>query len=1196
MNTRNWAWSAGWLVIALFWVLPVSAATVVDTVQVDLNPLIDEAARSPQQFAVNVHHAVSASHQGVWSQHGSTSTWTYSVRIPTAISMSFHAPHVRLPPSAVLTVSGARTTFRFVARDISRTGLWGRPMPGDTLNFALSVNSSEASRVHVQITDLQAGYRSLGGGIPDHPHYRELQQRDQTASTSCTENYECNATSANQGPAHASVALIIGNLYQCSGTLLNDTSSDGTPYVLTARHCESGQLGGGNPEAASTITVFWDAITPCGADLGTVYDSNAVAQVGATTVFEQQDIWLIQLDGPPAATDAFYAGWDASGQTFSGGYTIHYALGSDQQYVEWGGTDVLLQIPGATLDIPYDSTFWGVVNSVGNVGAGASGSGLFSPNNQLVGSASLAQLSNGANSAGVCPANPPPTPTAATATGLFTAVSGVWTSTADPSSSTGNRTLKSILDPGSTGQLTTEGMAVQPITLTASAADANTGDSVTLSWNVAGAASCTALGGASGDGWAGAKAANGSKQITNALGGAVTYSLACVLADGIAVGSATVSWDYNQPVVNLTPATGGPWMLGASTKLSWDADVQPCVATGGAAGDGWAGSQPESGTFTVNVTYTGIKEYTLSCGTGQRTATESAYVDGVSPGITLVSDVTQIREGSYFQLNWFGTGTGGACTPSGGSSTDVWASTRGLVSNGTAPINETNAGTYTYTLTCTGGGESASSSATVVVTSDPASSSLSAIAPQQQVLSGSGPPPLNLLWASNVSVCSISYTTNSGLGQAIVLSGGNPSGVVYDAETQPGVVTYTMQCGALPTVTTTIDWVATAVPNALSVPTSSWATNVAYPISWNASTGPCVASGGASGDGWAGSKAKSGTQSVSETQPGPYVFTLACGSGSGATTSQVAVNIRPPYIQVYPNVTNSPVTMQPSTSIVWSSSVGPCTYLDGSSANSTPVSVAPTGSVTPTPAEAGTYLFSVTCGSGASTVYAGTLAQVTPNVPTTLTASVSNPSPYEPVTLTWASFNNTICYAGGGTGAAPWVGALPGTGSGSLIVTSDSPGSLTYSVSCDGQLAQVSVTYAAPPPTTANAQTPAVTLSPSAANQAVGQGFSLTWSSKNADACSASGGDAGDGWTGNLAPSGSMSITETAAGSVTYSITCSGAPPAATALATVVIAATQVTAPPPASHGGGGAMDFLLLFCLALSVFVRIAYPREPLR
>jgi len=49
---------------------------------------------------------------------GALSTWVYSVRIPTAISLSFHAAGIVLPPSAVLTVSTARTTARYTARDV----------------------------------------------------------------------------------------------------------------------------------------------------------------------------------------------------------------------------------------------------------------------------------------------------------------------------------------------------------------------------------------------------------------------------------------------------------------------------------------------------------------------------------------------------------------------------------------------------------------------------------------------------------------------------------------------------------------------------------------------------------------------------------------------------------------------------------------------------------------------------------------------------------------------------------------------------------------------------------------------------------------------------------------------------------------------------------------------------------------------
>src|SRR4029077_7855477 len=189
------------------------------------------------------------------------STWVYSVRVLTAISMSFHATTARLPPDAVLSVSAGRKSFRYTARNVSRSGLWGRPMPGDTLTFSLSVSASEANRVRLYIDSMQAGYRSLGAGVSDHPHYQEL-RKGAAASSGCVENYSCHVSASNQGPSHATVALIIGNLYQCTGTLINDTRADGVPYVLTARHCESGRLGGGNPDVAANVTVYWDAVSP----------------------------------------------------------------------------------------------------------------------------------------------------------------------------------------------------------------------------------------------------------------------------------------------------------------------------------------------------------------------------------------------------------------------------------------------------------------------------------------------------------------------------------------------------------------------------------------------------------------------------------------------------------------------------------------------------------------------------------------------------------------------------------------------------------------------------------------------------------------------------------------------------------------------------------------------------------------------
>ena len=108
------------------------------------------------------------------------------------------------------------------------------------------------------------------------------------------------------------------------------------------------------------------------------------------------------------------------------------------------------------------------------------------------------------------------------------------------------------------------------------------------------------------------------------------------------------------------------------------------------------------------------------------------------------------------------------------------------------------------------------------------------------------------------------------------------------------------------------------------------------------------------------------------------------------------------------------------------------------------------------------------------------------------------------------------------------------------------------------------------------------------ASQVAGQSVTLSWDSKNTDSCAASGGKANDGWTGSLALSGSMQITESSGGSTTYAITCTGAPPAATAQAIVDFTEAAGSGSTGTSKGGGGAIGVLWLLLLSLPVAVRV--------
>ncbi|HEV2285311.1 MAG TPA: hypothetical protein VGR80_04645 [Steroidobacteraceae bacterium] len=572
-------------VFLLGWAAAVAAAPRVApfVVHTDLAPLIRAAASSAVQFAVPVPHAVSTAGSGQWSVADGTATWHYAVQVPGAVSLSFHALG-SLPAGATLLVSGGEVTSSYGAEALHHGELWSRIHAGDTLELTVTVVAAAQAAVDLRIVSLQAGYRAIGAGVADHPVYRHLQPSAPPDDAACVTNYECAVTPGNTPAASATVALVIENLYQCTGTLVNDVPGDDTPYVLTARHCETGQLGGGNPAAAAGVTVYWNAISPCGTPLGSIYDGTLPSQTGARTVVEQQDAWLLLLDGQPVAAEAQFAGFDASGGAVTGGYSIHHAEGRDKQIVGWYGTAYAFARSGE-LGTAYTSNLLETVNQSGNIGAGASGSGLFDRNDHLVGTLALGRKTADPSGYQACPVAQPAAPNGANGAADFTALAAVWDSTADTTSSTGGATLRSMLDPADTGSRVVPG---KPVELVAYPGDAPPAPRITFTpvsvaanqpftaaWSSGSATNCTLTGGVPGGSWGGSMQNVPASGSAAEKGPAGTYTFGLVCQSAAAAGAAVST----QATLTITSGAAS-----APTGSSADAAAQGIAGNSGGGG------------------------------------------------------------------------------------------------------------------------------------------------------------------------------------------------------------------------------------------------------------------------------------------------------------------------------------------------------------------------------------------------------------------------------------------------------------------------------------------------------------------------------------------------------------------------------------------------------------------------------------
>lgn len=182
------------------------------------------------------------------------------------------------------------------------------------------------------------------------------------------------------------VKLIINGTELMSGTLINNTREDGTPYIITAAHGYREH----SMDAASTLFIFNYKVPHCFTQIeGSREQSIAGGEMlcySPNTDDNGLDFALIKLSTtPPAAYRPVYAGWSHSADAPSAVHCIHHPLG-DVKKISFD--DDTLSIASLTTDdAKYRSNgHWKVSTwEDGITEGGSSGAGIFNNENQFLG-------------------------------------------------------------------------------------------------------------------------------------------------------------------------------------------------------------------------------------------------------------------------------------------------------------------------------------------------------------------------------------------------------------------------------------------------------------------------------------------------------------------------------------------------------------------------------------------------------------------------------------------------------------------------------------------------------------------------------------------------------------------------------------------------------------------------------------------
>lgn len=402
------------------------------------------------------------------------------------------------------------------------------------------------------------------------------------------------------------------------------------------------------------------------------------------------------------------------------------------------------------------------------------------------------------------------------------------------------------------------------VSLSANPMTVMVGATSTLTWSSSDATSCTASGG-----WSGSKGLSGSEGTL--VSATTTYTLACANTNGTTTSSVTVNATPVPPLPSpVTTLNASPLSLpvGSSTLLTWSSsNATVCLASGG-----WSGAKAlaSSESVVVNATTT----YTLACGNGMATDTESVIVNAIpvvvpAPTATINASPLSVLVGATSTLTW-SSANASLCTAS-----DGWSGAKALSGSEIVTVNATT----TYTISC--GNGTATSSASTTVNASPVP------LPTPELTFNAVPTTINqgatstLSWSSvNTTAC----TASNGWSGAQATAG---AFVVTPSAT----TTYVLSCsgvGGIVIGTTTVNVIPTSIPTvALNADFLAIVAGATSTLAWSTTHAvACTAS-----NGWTGPRSTSGSEIVAPLATTTYV--LECSGLGGTASSSVTIGVTP---------------------------------------------------------------------------------------------------------------------------------------------------------------------------------------------------------------------------------------------------------------------------------------------------------------
>ena len=374
----------------------------------DVEPLIAEDLVNASKdeiprIGIDLDVDISMDNVGTWTELPmGARLWTLKITVPGAKALNLGFENFHLAEGSKLffyNENRRQVIGAFTSENNPKDGIFGiEVIQGENLYVEYYEpaykKSGNVDKTTFHIFSVGYFYRDL----PHLRYYEDVHTKSTgwQSSDNCEVDVNCTPVGDNWQDEKRGVAEIFllseGEWGWCSGSLVNNTNNDGTPYLLTAFHCGEGQT---TSSEYSRWLFYFKYEVPANQASGSGTNPNisepayktltGCTEKASGSITGGSDLLLLQLNTTPtAAYEPYYNGWNRANTAPSYGVGIHHPAG-DVKKISTYSTSAQWTYGNAASNAHWRLRWTQNSNGYGVTEGGSSGSPLFDSNGFIVG-------------------------------------------------------------------------------------------------------------------------------------------------------------------------------------------------------------------------------------------------------------------------------------------------------------------------------------------------------------------------------------------------------------------------------------------------------------------------------------------------------------------------------------------------------------------------------------------------------------------------------------------------------------------------------------------------------------------------------------------------------------------------------------------------------------------------------------------